>query len=283
MLYQLAVGEEVGNILVAVEAEAAPYAAAFGPGAVALAAEAGAVFGRAEAVLRAAAPAVIDYGIGANGVVVPADKLRRAELLGAVQPVAVGENEVGTVAADELLELRNHIVVDIVANLLGRVLHPDVARVAPFGQRIVEAHPEPLAAHGGGEFLDDVAARAADGAVPRGLLGTVPQAVAVVVLGDENHVARPGVAEQLRPFIGLPQLCFPVLCQFGILLEDGQRGVGIEAHNAAAPAVARHQAAVEPLAVALLAGVGRHAVEAPMDEYAQSGVAEPLRVAALVD
>ena len=93
---------------------------------------------------------------------------------------------------------------------------PAVQGVAPFGQGVVEAHAEACAAHGGGEFFDDVAPRAAHGAVPLGLVGVVPEGIAVVVLGDEEDVLRSGVAEHLRPLVGLPQLGVPVAGELGV-------------------------------------------------------------------
>ena len=48
-------------------------------------------------------------------------------------------------------------------------------------------------------------------------------------------------------------------------------------------AVALHQSAVEPFAVTLGMGIGWNRVEPPVDEYAQFGILEPLRVTALVE
>ena len=102
-----------------------------------------------------------------------------------------------------------------------------MARVAPLGQRIVETHPQTFFAYGIGQFGNDVAPRAANGAVPLGLLLTVPQAVAVVVLCDKQHVFGTSLLEQPRPFAGLPKFAAPMFCQRCILLKNRLRGVGI--------------------------------------------------------
>ena len=104
-----------------------------------------------------------------------------------------------------------------------------------------------------------------------------------MVLGDEEHVLRSGVAEHLRPLVGLPQLGVPVAGELGVHFAHGQRGVGVVGHGAEASGVAGEESLVEPFAVALLAGVGGHGVEAPMDEDAQLGVGEPLGVGTLVE
>ena len=160
---------------------------------------------------RAGAPAVVDDGRVAHSVVVPVDELGGAELQGRVEPVAVGEDERGAVARDQILELRHHVVIDIVGDERVGVLHPDVARVGPFGQRKVEPHPQPLPADGGGEFRHDVAARARRDAVPLRLLRAVPQTVAVVVFGDQHHVFRTCGAKQATPFVWLPFFGLPIV------------------------------------------------------------------------
>ena len=47
--------------------------------------------------------------------------------------------------------------------------------------------------------------------------------------------------------------------------------------------VVGHQAAVVPFGIAFEAGIGRHGIHAPMDEDAQFGIGEPLRIASFVD
>ena len=158
-----------------------------------------------------------------------------------------------------------------------------MARVRPFGQRVVEAHPQSIVAHRRGQLLHDVAVRTACHAVPFGLEFAVPQTVAVVVLGDEDHISRTGILEKFRPIVGIPKFCVPIFCEFLVLVEDGLGGVGVIAHDAHPFGLFLHQPAVEPLAVALFRGVGGHGVESPVDEDAEFRVLEPLWVAALVE
>ena len=223
-------------------------------------------------MLSAATPAVVDYGRVAHGAVIPVYQLGRTELLGRVLPVAVGEDERGAVARDQLFELRHHVAIDIVADERIGIFHPDVARVGPFGQRIIETHTHTLHAYGGGEFLHDVATRARCHAVPLWLLRAVPQAVAVVVFGNQHHIAGASILEESGPLVGVPPLRLPIFRQLAILLQYRQRRVGILTHDASAGGVAHHKSAVEPFGIPFGRSVSRHRIESPVYKDAQLGI-----------
>ena len=69
--------------------------------------------------------------------------------------------------------------------------------------RVVDAEAHPLAPHGLGQLSDHVTGREQVGHVRVADLGR-PQAVAVVVLGDQHHVAGAGGREAPGPVVGIP-------------------------------------------------------------------------------
>ena len=263
--------------LVAVEAKRAPQAATFSPWAVGEG-DACTVFRCAEAVLLSFAPTVVDNGILSYGVVVPRNEFGGMPLFGSVAPFAVGEEDGRLVACDEFLELRNHVRIYISANVFIGVDIPAVDVAFPFGQRVVEAHFEAFFAHGFGQFAANVAFRSKLDGIPAWRILAWPKAETVMVFRDQKHVFRPRFLEEVGPFVRIPKLGFPHRRKVLIL-----KVFAIDAFLESLAVVVGHQAAIVPFGVAFETGVGRNGIHAPMDENAQFGVAEPLRIAPLVD
>ena len=138
--------------------------------------------------MSAVAPAVVDDGIVAHGVVVPRNQFGGVPLLGTVAPFAIGEEYGRLVARDEFLELRNHVRVDVGANVLVGVFIPTVDGTGPFGQGVIETHLDALFAHGFCQFTADVAMRPDIHGVPVGRILAWPEAEAVVVLRYQKHI-----------------------------------------------------------------------------------------------
>ena len=270
-------GQIVFKRLVAVEAETASQAATLGPRSVGER-DARAVFGRAETVLLSVAPAVVDDGIAAHGVVVPRNQFGGVPLLRTVAPLAIGEKDGRFVFGNQLLELGNHVRIDVSANVFIRVNVPAVYVAFPFGQGVVEAHFEAFFADGLGQFAADVALRPDFYGVPIWRILARPKAKAIVVFRDQKHILRPRFLEQICPFVGIPKFGFPHRRKVFIL-----KVFAINSLLESLAVVVGHQAAIIPFGIAFETGVSWHGIHAPMDENAQFGVGEPLRIAPLVD
>ena len=181
MADELVGGQVVFQRLVAVEAETASQTATFRPRPVGER-DARAVFRCAEAVLLSVAPAVIDDGITAHGIVVPRNQFGGVPLLRTVAPLAIGEKDGGLVFGNQFLELRDHVGIHVSANVFVRVNVPAVDVAFPFGQGVVETHFEAFFADGLGQFAADVALRPDFYGVPIRRILARPKAKTIVVL-----------------------------------------------------------------------------------------------------
>ena len=75
-------------------------------------------------------------------------------------------------------------MVDIFAYGVVGVMHPDVKRVGPLCEGVIETHLEVSGTNGASETVNDIHVRTGYHAIPVGLISTAPQTIAVVVLGD---------------------------------------------------------------------------------------------------
>ena len=173
--------------LVAVEAKRTAQAATLGPRSVGEG-DACAVFGRSEAVLLPFAPAVVDNGVFAYGVVVPRDEFGGVPLFRAVAPFTVGEEYSGLVARDKFLELRNHVRINVCANLIIWVNIPAMDVTFPLGKGVVKSHFETYFADGFGQIAADVALWSDLNRIPAWRILAWPKAETVVVFRDQKHI-----------------------------------------------------------------------------------------------
>ena len=109
------------------------------------------------------APAVVDDDLVLHRRLVeePGEELRAPPFSRGQVPLAVREDDRRLVAGHHVLELRDHVLGDV-AGLVG-----EPERVVPLVERIVEAHPQALRAHGLRQFPEQVALRADLDRVPR--------------------------------------------------------------------------------------------------------------------
>jgi hypothetical protein len=153
---------------------------------------------------RPAEEAVVDHAVGHRGVVVGQQERQPRGRRG---PGDVVPEHAGAIALDELAHLRLGVVAvaatrkceEQVGERADPMLVPP--RVEAAGVVDAEAHPRP--AHRLGKLADDVAA-----AEPLGPVGVLyrrrPEAVPVVVLRDEDDIARPGRGEARSPLVRIP-------------------------------------------------------------------------------
>ena len=127
-------------------------------------------------------------------------------------------------------------------------------RMVPVDQRIIEADLQALGAEGIHVFLHKVAAGGRVGALVIGI-GAVKHAEAFVVLGGEHRIFHAGCLGLARPFAGVVQIGIKVL-EVLVVMFLGNAFAHLD------PLVAR-----------------RHGVQAPVDEHAESVVAEPCGIA----
>jgi len=222
---------------------------------------------------HAAAPAVVDHHTAADAalVVEPGEELRRFPGFGQGVPVAVRPDHPGFVALHEVVELGHGMVL---GEAFG-VGFPE--RVEPLIEREVEAGFYFGAVERGEEFADEVAAGAAFHAVPGESPGTFgvdagPEAEAVVVFGGEHHIACAGALEELGPVVGVKEIGVEVVGQ--VVVGTGAVVVLVELTYEAAVGIVFERMLV-PFGVAAFFGVGRHRVDAPVDEDAEFGVRPP--------
>ena len=180
MTYQFLRGEIIGQRLIAVKSERTAYAAALRPRSVGLS-DTSAVFRSSETILRAVTPTVVDDCLLAYCVIIPCDEFGSMPLLSRVTPFAIGEDDRRTIFCHQFLELRNHMIVDIISNRIIWIYVPSVHWVSPFWKRVIESHLQTFGAYCISEFADDVAFRTADDAVPFWRILTIPEAIAIVM------------------------------------------------------------------------------------------------------
>ena len=243
-------------------------------------------------VARVLAPPVVDHDLVPHRGLVeqPGEQLRAAPVGGGHVPLAVAEDDRRLVARDQVLELRDHVLAD--------VLRPvgEVQRVVPLVERVVVAHLEVLAAHGLGQVAEQVPPGADFHRVPRAApggrgLAAWPQREPLVVLGRQDHVLRAGALENVRPVIGVEQLRAKPRGEVAVeevgpvhLLVVGPRA-GFD--GACAVLLALRHGVPVPLRIGQLAGehrcVGRHGVDTPVDEDPELGLGVPSRRRPAVD
>ena len=155
---------------------------------------------------QALAPAIVDGDIlGVFYILVdPLEDLGRAPQGIGVIPLAIGPENIGLVALDQLLDLRDHLGLDVF------LLVAVVEGVVPLHEGVVEPGTDSLLATGGEQFAEKVSLWPDLHAVPRiaaHLAGgrVRPQAEAIVMLAGDHHVAGTGAAKNTRPFGGVPQ------------------------------------------------------------------------------
>ena len=186
--------EIIGERLVAIKCEGATYAATFRPRTIGLS-DACTIFWSAESMLRAVTPAVVDDSLLAHCVVIPRYQFCRMPLLSGVTPLAVGKDNRWTIFCNQLLELRNHVVVDIICYGIIWVDIPAVQRISPFRKRIIESHFKTFGTHCIGEFSHNVTLRSAHDAIPFWRIFAVPETISIVMFSDEKHVFRAALLE----------------------------------------------------------------------------------------
>ena len=170
-------------------------------------------------VSNALPPAVIDHHFVAARRLVeqPSQQFCALPALVLQVPFSVAENQRRPVAADHILELGNHVLLDVAVS----ILQPE--RVEPLVERVVEPHLEPGIPDRTSEVSQQVAAGPFIHAVPRAAPSAVgilagPEREAVVMFGGQHHVAGAGLAEEICPLLGIEQLCL----EFGGELPVGE-------------------------------------------------------------
>ena len=150
-------------------------------------------------------PAVVHHAVGNRGVVLGE---QRPEVLALARPRDVVPQHTRPVARDQLAQVRGGVVGVVAArdrrDHVGHRAERTILERPVEPARVVDAEAQALRAHGLAELADDVT-RAVPTRPARVRDVRRPQAVPVVVLGHEHHVARPGRRERARPLVGVPR------------------------------------------------------------------------------
>ena len=232
-------------------------------------------------VVAVFAHAAVEDDAGTPGAELVA-KFAEAPLPGGAFPVAVEPEQVGRVAFAEFAELQAVEAEEVfpaggVFGLVDRVavFGPGVGEVGagavgiedgrvvgvgPVEVRVVEAGVEAAGAHGCAERTDEVAG--GGGVAHHGVVfGGVPEGHAVVVFGGEHGVARAGLDEEFGPLGGI--------------VAAGEEGVALRHVEIEREGVGGVLAAGAVVDEGPGLGVLADGVDAPVDENAEFGVAEP--------
>ena len=190
----------------------------------------------------------------------------------------------GPVAGDEVFELRDHVRRDVP----WLVRQPE--RVVPLVERVVEAHLEALGAHRRGEVACQVATRPDLDAVPGtapgpGRLAARPQGESLVVLGGQRDVPGARSLKHVGPVIGVeefgPEHRGEVLVGEVRAVDALVKSPGTRLDGVGAALLPGRYCIPVPLRVRQFTRqhgrIGRHRVNAPVDEDAELGVREPGR------
>ena len=237
------------------------------------------------------APAVVDHTIR-HHVVVMLEQSGHAEivvLLRDLRHVDISPQDGRLVFVDEVHHMRVHIagVVLALRPVFPVAENRHVGLLAPVEARgVVHAELQSLAAHGVGEFLDQIAMRTTVHGIPPIVVGGLPQRDAFVMLRGRHEVPGTGACEQVGHVRGVERLGLPHVDEVLIrhvtvdfLLMLGRRRA-LDAHRVPIPFRIR---AVGVPVHRIVKGAKRtdrlrpcrHRIRTPVGEDAETGALEP--------